>query len=98
MASSLGARTIKLFPASTGGSAHLQALRGPFASVRFVPTGGIGILDVGAYLAAGAASIGLGGALTGSQPPRSAADLEAIRARAVAAVAAVDEYGQETQT
>jgi 2-dehydro-3-deoxyphosphogluconate aldolase/(4S)-4-hydroxy-2-oxoglutarate aldolase len=88
LARSLGAATIKVFPASTGGPAHLRALRGPFAGVRFVPTGGIGIDDIGAYLAAGAACVGMGTTLTGPEPPRSTDDLDRIRERAAAAVAA----------
>jgi 2-dehydro-3-deoxyphosphogluconate aldolase/(4S)-4-hydroxy-2-oxoglutarate aldolase len=88
LARSLGAATIKLFPASTGGPAHLRALRGPFGGVRFVPTGGIGIDDIGAYLAAGAACVGMGTTLTGAEPPRSGDDLERVRDRAAAAVSA----------
>ena len=41
-ASQRGLRTLKLFPAEQlGGVALLQALRGPFPEIRFVPTGGI---------------------------------------------------------
>ena len=43
LARSLGAGTIKLFPASTGGPAISGYSPGPFGGVRFVPTGGIGI-------------------------------------------------------
>jgi len=91
LARSLGAGTIKLFPASTGGPAHLRALRGPFSGVRFVPTGGIGIEDIGAYLAAGAACVGMGTTLTGAEPPRSGDDLDRVRDRAAAAVSAAEE-------
>ena len=95
LARSLGAGTIKLFPASTGGPAHLRALRGPFDGVRFVPTGGIGIDDIGAYLAAGAACVGMGTTLTGAGPPRSGDDLDRIRDRAAAAVSAAGEARPE---
>lgn len=91
LARSLGAGTIKLFPASTGGPAHLRALRGPFGGVRFVPTGGIGIDDIAAYLAAGAACIGMGTTLTGAESPRSDDDLDRVRDRAAAAVSAARE-------
>jgi 2-dehydro-3-deoxyphosphogluconate aldolase / (4S)-4-hydroxy-2-oxoglutarate aldolase len=85
-ASSHGAQTVKLFPASLGGPDYLRALRGPFPTIRLVPTGGVGIDETSAYLAAGATAVGLGGALVGSAPPASQADLDAIAARASRAV------------
>lgn len=43
-------RTLKLFPAEQlGGVALLQALRGPFPEIRFVPTGGITAHNLGDY-------------------------------------------------
>jgi 2-dehydro-3-deoxyphosphogluconate aldolase / (4S)-4-hydroxy-2-oxoglutarate aldolase len=45
-----GVRTLKLFPAEQlGGVPLLQALRGPFPDVRFVPTGGITPRNLGNY-------------------------------------------------
>jgi 2-dehydro-3-deoxyphosphogluconate aldolase/(4S)-4-hydroxy-2-oxoglutarate aldolase len=45
-----GLRTLKLFPAEQlGGVALLRALRGPFPDVRFVPTGGITLGNLGDY-------------------------------------------------
>jgi 2-dehydro-3-deoxyphosphogluconate aldolase/(4S)-4-hydroxy-2-oxoglutarate aldolase len=42
LAMSLGATTLKFFPAETlGGPSAIKALAGPYANVRFVPTGGI---------------------------------------------------------
>jgi 2-dehydro-3-deoxyphosphogluconate aldolase/(4S)-4-hydroxy-2-oxoglutarate aldolase len=59
-----GADVVKIFPASSaGGPAHIKALRSVLPSVAFCPTGGIGPKDVAAYLAAGAAFVGMGGAL-----------------------------------
>ena len=59
-----GADAVKIFPASSvGGPAHLAALRSVFPGVAFCPTGGVGPGDVPAYLAAGAAFVGMGGAL-----------------------------------
>lgn len=47
-----GHHRFKFFPAeASGGVAALQALAGPFASVRFCPTGGIDARSVPAYLA-----------------------------------------------
>jgi 2-dehydro-3-deoxyphosphogluconate aldolase / (4S)-4-hydroxy-2-oxoglutarate aldolase len=47
-----GITTVKLFPAEPlGGVDLINALRGPFPDVRFVPTGGIGAELLPAYLA-----------------------------------------------
>ena len=46
-----GIETMKFFPAATsGGPAALRALAGPFPTVRFCPTGGIGPDDAPKYL------------------------------------------------
>ncbi|MDE2197634.1 MAG: bifunctional 4-hydroxy-2-oxoglutarate aldolase/2-dehydro-3-deoxy-phosphogluconate aldolase [Rhodospirillales bacterium] len=59
-----GADVVKVFPASSaGGPAHVKALRSVFPGVAFCPTGGIEPAQIGAYLAAGAAFLGMGGAL-----------------------------------
>ena len=47
-----GINTMKLFPAEVvGGKAMLKALYGPFADVRFCPTGGISLETAPEYLA-----------------------------------------------
>lgn len=58
-----GAEVVKLFPAGTGGPAHMRALLGPFPGVPVVPTGGIGLEEVPAWLRAGALAVGVGGEL-----------------------------------
>jgi 2-dehydro-3-deoxyphosphogluconate aldolase/(4S)-4-hydroxy-2-oxoglutarate aldolase len=58
-----GAAAVKLFPASSGGTAHLRALFGPFPEIKVVPTGGIAPEDVGTWLEAGAWAVGVGGKL-----------------------------------
>jgi len=80
---------VKLFPASLGGPSYLRALLGPLAHVSLVPTGGIAIREVNAYLDAGAACARLGGALAGENPPANDTALCAITERAAAAVAAI---------
>jgi len=60
-----GASVLKLFPAGPLGVGYLRALRGPFPDVPFVPTGGIRVADVQEWLDAGAACVGVGGALIG---------------------------------
>ena len=56
--------TLKLFPAEPlGGVAMLQALRGPFPQVRWLPTGNIRLERVSDYLNAGAMAVGMGSQL-----------------------------------
>ena len=56
-----GAQVIKIFPCgSAGGPKHIKALRAPFPSTRFVPTGGVNLANAEEYLAAGAFALGVG--------------------------------------
>lgn len=64
----VGADYLKLFPAAVAGIPGLTALRGPFPTARWLPTGGIGPADAAAWLAAGASAVGLGGGLTVGDP------------------------------
>jgi 2-dehydro-3-deoxyphosphogluconate aldolase / (4S)-4-hydroxy-2-oxoglutarate aldolase len=59
-----GVDVIKIFPASSfGGPAHLKALLEPLPFLRLMPTGGVDLANLRAYLDAGAAGFGLGGSL-----------------------------------
>jgi len=61
-ASDSGADFIKIFPCgSMGGPKYIQALRGPFPKVPFVPTGGVNLETAADYIRAGAAALGVGG-------------------------------------
>jgi 2-dehydro-3-deoxyphosphogluconate aldolase / (4S)-4-hydroxy-2-oxoglutarate aldolase len=64
LARSCGADFVKLFPASTYGPKHLQALRVVFPDVAFVPTGGVGAENAAEWFAAGASALAVGSALT----------------------------------
>jgi 2-dehydro-3-deoxyphosphogluconate aldolase / (4S)-4-hydroxy-2-oxoglutarate aldolase len=56
-----GASLIKIFPCgSVGGPKYIKSLRAPFPGVRFIPTGGVNLTNVGEYLAAGAFALGVG--------------------------------------
>jgi 2-dehydro-3-deoxyphosphogluconate aldolase / (4S)-4-hydroxy-2-oxoglutarate aldolase len=60
----LGAAAVKLFPAAQlGGPGFVRAVKSVFPGIAFMPTGGIGIGDIAAYLDAGAACVGMGGRL-----------------------------------
>lgn len=60
-----GATAVKLFPASTVGPGYIGQLRGPFPDIQVVPSGGIGVSDAPAWIAAGACAVSLGGPLLG---------------------------------
>lgn len=50
----------KLFPASIGGPAYLRSLLAIIPQASIIPTGGVSVEDVPAYLAAGAFAVGVG--------------------------------------
>ncbi|MEV4278393.1 bifunctional 4-hydroxy-2-oxoglutarate aldolase/2-dehydro-3-deoxy-phosphogluconate aldolase [Actinoplanes xinjiangensis] len=82
-----GAPLIKLFPAGGLGPGYLKDLRGPLPDVKIMPTGGIGLDDIGAWLGAGAVAVGVGGPLIGDAA--TGGSLTALAARARRAVDAV---------
>jgi len=63
-----GATFVKLFPASAVGPAFVRELRGPLPEVELVPTGGVDGTNASAFLEAGAAAVGIGGAITRADP------------------------------
>lgn len=80
-----GVAAVKLFPASLGGASYLGALRAPLPDIPLVPTGGVRIEDIKAYLAAGALAVGMGGPLIGDACDTG--DLQGLRQRALAVLA-----------
>jgi 2-dehydro-3-deoxyphosphogluconate aldolase / (4S)-4-hydroxy-2-oxoglutarate aldolase len=79
-----GAPLIKLFPAATVGPRYIRDLHGPLPDVRIMPTGGIDLGDVAAWLTAGAAAVGLGGPLLGDAAAGGSLAALAERARRAA--------------
>lgn len=62
----LGATAVKVFPAAQcGGPAYIRAVRAPLDDILLVPTGGVALHDIPAYLGAGAVAVGLGSPLVG---------------------------------
>ncbi len=55
-----GADIVKVFPAATGGPAHLRAMRAVFPDIALCPTGGLTLENFRDYLAAGAELVGIG--------------------------------------
>ena len=82
-----GSPLVKLFPAAAVGPRYVKDLHGPLPDVRIMPTGGIDIGDVAAWLGAGATAVGLGGPLIGDAA--SGGSMAALAARARHAVSAV---------
>lgn len=54
----------KLFPAHVGGPSYLRSLLAVLPGARVIPTGGVRLADVPAWLAAGAVAVGVGSDLT----------------------------------
>lgn len=76
-----GADVVKVFPADTLGPAYLKGVLAPMPFLRLMPTGGVTASNVGDWLRAGAAAVGLGSALV--DPKLVAArDFDALTARA----------------
>lgn len=66
-----GATILKLFPAGPMGVGYLRAISAPFHDVDWMPTGGIELADVGAWLDAGALCVGIGSALWTTPRPEA---------------------------
>ncbi len=73
-----GADIIKVFPAFVGGPTYLKALHGPLPQIPLMPTGGVDLETLPAYLKAGACAVGLGSSLVTSQMVE-AGDLDGIQ-------------------
>jgi 2-dehydro-3-deoxyphosphogluconate aldolase / (4S)-4-hydroxy-2-oxoglutarate aldolase len=60
----MGADLVKVFPAqAVGGASYIRALRGPFPDLPLVATGGVDLNNVGDFIRAGAAAVGVGSEL-----------------------------------
>jgi Entner-Doudoroff aldolase len=88
MAHRAGAPLLKLFPAPAGGPAYLRSVRGPLPFLRIVPTNGVDVDNVGAWLAAGAWGVGFVASLFTPEDLK-ARDAAAVRARAQRILAAI---------
>jgi len=59
----LGASMVKLYPASMVGPAYVSAVLAPLNKVKLMPTGGIHLSNMLAFMKAGATSLGIGSEL-----------------------------------
>lgn len=76
-----GADIVKVFPASSGGPAHLAALHSVYPDIVLCPTGGVTLENMGRFLAAGASLVGVGNAIVPLEALKKG-DLDAVRAHA----------------
>lgn len=83
----LGAAAVKIFPAATVGPGYIGQLAGPYPDVLTLPSGGITLDDIPAWIAAGCVAVSLGGPLLADA--FAGGSLVALRARAEQAIAAV---------
>jgi 2-dehydro-3-deoxyphosphogluconate aldolase/(4S)-4-hydroxy-2-oxoglutarate aldolase len=67
LAHEAGADFIKIFPADTLGPGYMKSIRAPLPHLRIVPTGGVDVENVGAFLKAGCASLGVGSSLVSAK-------------------------------
>src|SRR5579862_2499422 len=59
----VGADIVKVFPGETLGPTFIKAAKAPLPQAALMPTGGVSVDNVGAWIAAGAIAVGVGGNL-----------------------------------
>ena len=59
-----GADVIKIFPGELFGPSIIKAIKGPLPQAMLMPTGGVGLDNIGDWIKAGAVAVGVGGNLT----------------------------------
>lgn len=84
----LGADLVKVFPATALGPAYFKDLRGPFPSIKLMPTGGVSVDNAADWIRAGASAVGVGGALVDAAAVKLR-QFDAITRKAAAFTAAV---------
>lgn len=89
-----GATAVKIFPAQTVGPQYGVHLRGPFPDLRFVPSGGVALEEIAAWLRAGAAAVSLGGPLLGDAFNGGSLTNLAERAKRVVEIVASERAGR----
>jgi 2-dehydro-3-deoxyphosphogluconate aldolase / (4S)-4-hydroxy-2-oxoglutarate aldolase len=77
-----GGDIIKVFPASSLGPGYIKDIHGPLPQIPLLPTGGIDLTNIGAYIKAGAVGVGLGSALVNSKEEVNDAYLHLLTVKA----------------
>ena len=73
-----GADIVKVFPGELFGPAIIKAIKGPLPQAVLMPTGGVGLDNVGEWIKAGATAVGVGGNLTGGAKKGDYASISSI--------------------
>ena len=76
-----GADVIKVFPADTLGPAYIKAVLAPLPHLKLIPTGGVSLDNIAAYIQSGAFAVGVGTALL-DKPAVAAGNWAAVTAKA----------------
>lgn len=85
-----GADLVKVFPATGLGVHFIKDVRGPFAHIPIIPTGGIDLKNVASCIQAGVAAVGVGGNLV-DKKAISDSQFSMITEKAVQYVSAIRE-------
>ncbi len=59
----MGASMVKIYPATSLGPEYIKDLKAPMNQLKLLPTGGVGLENMSAFLKAGANGLGVGGQL-----------------------------------
>lgn len=59
----LGASMVKVYPATSLGPEYIKDVKAPLNNIKLMPTGGIGLSNIEAFMKAGANGLGIGGQL-----------------------------------
>jgi 2-dehydro-3-deoxyphosphogluconate aldolase / (4S)-4-hydroxy-2-oxoglutarate aldolase len=62
-----GADLVKIFPATGLGVKYIKDVKGPFAHIPIIPTGGVSLENVASFIEADVAAVGIGGNLLDKQ-------------------------------
>jgi 2-dehydro-3-deoxyphosphogluconate aldolase/(4S)-4-hydroxy-2-oxoglutarate aldolase len=62
-----GADLVKVFPVGRLGPSYIKDIRGPLPDIPLIPTGGVDLHNCGAFLDAGAYTVGVGSSLVSEQ-------------------------------
>ena len=84
-----------MFPGETLGPEFVKAVKAPLPQALLMPTGGVSIDNVGAWIAAGAAAVGVGGRLTAGAKAGDYGSITALAKRFLAAIREARQGGRE---
>ncbi len=86
-----GADLIKVFPANVFGPGYLKDVHGPLPHIPLMPTGGVDVSNIGAFIKAGAVAAGVGSCLVNTKVTMDDAYFVKLKETAAQFVAAVKE-------